>query len=149
MNNNVRALARVCGSEKYPRIHGMVSFRTTCQGVLVAAEIYGLPDENGIFAFHIHDGQVCDDNFAAAGSHYDTDGNIHPHHSGDLPPLFGNGGYAWTKFITNRFTVDEIIGKVIIIHRDADDFTTQPAGNSGEKIACGKIRPAKRADIKR
>ena len=41
--------------------------------------------------------------------------------------------------MTDRFFVDEIIGKTIIIHAHLDDFTTQPSGNSGEKIACGEI----------
>ena len=40
---------------------------------------------------------------------------------------------------TNRFTVREVLGSVIIIHSSPDDFTTQPSGNSGTKIACGKI----------
>ena len=39
-----------------------------------------------------------------------------------------------------RFTVEEIVGKTVIIHSNADDFTTQPSGNSGEKIACGIIK---------
>lgn len=39
----------------------------------------------------------------------------------------------------NKFTVKDIIGKVVIIHEMPDDFTTQPSGNSGTKIACGEI----------
>ena len=41
--------------------------------------------------------------------------------------------------LTDRFNLREIIGKVVIIHRNIDDFSTQPAGNAGAKIACGKI----------
>ena len=40
----------------------------------------------------------------------------------------------------NRFRIDEIIGKTIIIHSSTDDFTSQPSGNSGSKIACGEIK---------
>ena len=43
-------------------------------------------------------------------------------------------------FLTERFNIDEIIGKTIIIHSNPDDFTTQPGGNSGTKIACGLIK---------
>lgn len=43
-------------------------------------------------------------------------------------------------FTTDRFSVEEIVGKTIIIHSNVDDFTTQPGGNSGEKIACGVIK---------
>ena len=43
-------------------------------------------------------------------------------------------------FLTNRFRVEEILGKTVIIHDSPDDFTSQPAGNAGKKIACGMIR---------
>jgi len=46
----------------------------------------------------------------------------------------------FSMVLTNRFNLSEIIGKTIIIHSSVDDFTTQPAGNSGTKIACGEIR---------
>ena len=41
--------------------------------------------------------------------------------------------------LINKFKIKDIIGKVIIIHDSPDDFTSQPSGNSGTKIACGKI----------
>lgn len=80
-----------------------------------------------------------DDPFADAMSHYNPNDCEHPHHAGDLPPLFGNDGFALLLFLTSRFSVDEIIGKTVIIHDQPDDFTTQPSGNSGTKIACGVI----------
>ena len=40
--------------------------------------------------------------------------------------------------LINKFTVNEIIGRTVIIHSQPDDFTTQPSGNSGKKIACGE-----------
>ena len=55
-------------------------------------------------------------------------------------PLLGNQGYAWTSFYDKRFAIDDIIGKSVVIHSRRDDFTTQPAGDSGEKIGCGVIR---------
>ena len=42
-------------------------------------------------------------------------------------------------FLTDRFKLKDVIGKAIIIHSMPDDFTSQPSGNSGEKIACGII----------
>ena len=56
-----------------------------------------------------------------------------------MPPLFSNKGYAFMIFLTDRFKVDEIIGKTVIIHSMPDDFKTQPSGDSGMKIACGVI----------
>ena len=43
------------------------------------------------------------------------------------------------NILINKFKIKDIVGKVIIIHDSPDDFTTQPSGNSGMKIACGKI----------
>lgn len=82
-----------------------------------------------------------EDPFADAGRHLNLEHCPHPEHTGDLPPLFGNNGYAYLSVLTNRFTISDILNKVVIIHANPDDFTTQPAGNSGKKIACGKILP--------
>lgn len=142
------ARATVKGSPNYPEINGTISFFQTKQGVLVVSEVFGLPFKQGpcgneIFAMHIHDGSSCtgndEDPFAAAGTHYNPNGCDHPYHAGDLPPLFGNAGYAWSAVLTDRFSVEEIKNKTVIIHRNPDDFTTQPSGKAGEKIACGVI----------
>lgn len=143
------AQAKLSGAPSNTDILGYVSFYQLQHGVLVMAEVFNLPvgsDCNqGIFGFHIHEGDSCTGNqsdpFADAKTHYNPKGCSHPFHSGDLPPLFGNNGYAYMTFLTNRFTADEIIGKTIVIHDKPDDFTTQPSGNSGNKIACGVILP--------
>lgn len=149
-NRHVRrdaAIAQMRGSDEYPDLRGSVTFTQMQAGVLVTAEIYGLPlggkCERGIFGFHIHSGGSCgaggDNPFSEAGGHYDNEGCPHPYHAGDLPPLFGNRGYAYMSVFTDRFTVREIIGKTVIIHDKPDDFTSQPSGNSGNRIACGEI----------
>lgn len=56
-------------------------------------------------------------------------------------PLMGTDGKAFSMFMTDRFTVNEVIGKTVIIHLHPDDFAAQPSGNSGDKIACGVINP--------
>lgn len=143
------AVAHILGSEKFPDITGAVSFYRTCGGVIVKTEIDGLPKSNEkckqpIFAFHIHSGGKCEGNesdpFSGADGHYDPNGCPHPFHAGDLPPLFGANGKAFSIVLTDRFTISEIIGKTVIIHAHSDDFVTQPAGNAGEKMACGVIR---------
>ncbi len=145
--NITKAIAHIKGSREYPTLHGTITFAQTPKGVLVTAQVYGLPDDNeynaGVFAFHIHNGMSCtgtrEDPFVDAGTHYNPKDVLHPYHAGDLPPLFSNNGYAYMSVLTNRFNLREIIGRVIIIHRNVDDFSTQPAGNAGAKIACGKI----------
>lgn len=148
-----QAAAVLTGSEEYPDIYGVVRFYTTRNGTLVYADVKGLPHNKErcgqeIFGSHIHSGESCtgnsDDPFADAGSHLNNENCPHPFHTGDMPPLFGNNGRAISVFLTNRFTIAEVIGKPIIIHGSPDDFSTQPSGNSGKKIACGIIRPVRR-----
>ena len=143
-----RAAARLQGSGAYPGLGGAVYFYPMASGLMVAADVYGLPGESSFFAFHIHSGGRCsgnpEDAFADAMTHYNPQDCAHPEHAGDLPPLFGCGGYAFQAFLTDRFTVKEIIGKTVIIHLNPDDFTSQPSGNSGKKIACGLIESARR-----
>ena len=139
------ATADIFGGESNPQLRGTARFYQTPQGAVVLAEVSGLPDKgSNIFAFHIHSGGACtgsaDDPFSAAQGHYNPDNRPHPAHAGDMPPLFSNGGYALQAFLTDRFTVQEIIGRTVIIHDGVDDFTSQPAGNAGTKIACGVIR---------
>ena len=142
------AKANIKGSKEYPNITGTVSFKETKDGVILTANIEGLPHShsscNGrFFGFHIHNGISCtgnaDDEFANSGTHYNPTNCSHPFHAGDLPPLIENDGYAFMSVLINKFKLKDIIGKVIIIHDMPDDFTTQPSGNSGKKIACGKI----------
>lgn len=143
------AAASIKGSIEYPNIKGKMLLYQTRSCVIVITEISGLPRStdvcnNPIFAYHIHSGNSCtgnkDDYFADALTHYNPDNCPHPYHRGDLPPLFSANGIALSAFLTNRFTVKEVIGKTVVIHSAPDDFTTQPAGNSGRKIACGVIK---------
>ncbi|MBQ7880274.1 MAG: superoxide dismutase family protein [Clostridia bacterium] len=148
-NRRPQARAQINGSILYPEIQGDAWFYQTSSGVLVVADIEGLPNPTGncqspIFAMHIHEGGSCSGNsadpFANAGMHYNPNNCRHPYHAGDLPPLFSVNGDAFLAVLTDRFTLNEIIGKTIIIHSSPDDFATQPSGNSGSKIACGEIR---------
>ena len=146
------AYAELRGSRDYPLLKGRVSFYQTTQGVLVVADVRGLPFGTGpcagrIFGFHIHEGTSCketggEDPFPGTMGHYNPGDCPHPGHAGDLPPLFGNHGHAFAAFLTDRFKVREIIGRTVVVHNQPDDFRTQPSGDSGTKIACGQIRHA-------
>ena len=148
LSRRSQAWAEVKGSDAYPDIQGHVRFYQTPYGVVVVAELQGLPNPSGncespVFGFHIHEEGACsgntEDPFANVGMHWNPYSCPHPYHAGDLPPLFGANGYAFSVFLTDRFAVEEIIGRSVIIHSHPDDFTTQPSGNSGAKMACGEI----------
>lgn len=126
-----------CGRE----ILGKVRFYPYCDGVLIAAEFSGLPDPDGVYAFHIHEGRSCEGRgFPQTGGHFNPEARPHPGHAGDLPPVFSNGGRAFMAVYTAHFTIPEILGRTVVLHAQPDDFTTQPSGASGAKIACGEIR---------
>ena len=131
------------GSEAYPNIHGEVLFYQEKNAVLIHADICGLPQNNsGFYGFHIHEGTDCGSNLKNTGGHLNLEECPHPFHTGDLPPLLSCSGNAYMTVKTDRFKVKDIIGRTVIIHCAADDFRTQPSGDSGEKIACGIINAA-------
>jgi len=146
--NKPDATAEIRGDSKHPRLSGVVAFYPADKGVIVVAELKGLPTganscSSPVLGFHIHEHGRCSgsatDPFSDAGGHYNPKNCPHPFHAGDLPPLFSNNGFAWMAIFTERFTIDEIIGKSVIVHDSSDDFMSQPAGNSGKRIGCGEI----------
>ncbi len=134
-------------------IHGIVTFKDVPGGTEVKAVIDGLPDyqpatashpQIGPHGFHIHSAGKCetgnpDDTYKSAGGHFNPTNQRHGNHAGDFPVLFSNKGRAEMTFFTDKFKVRDIIGKSVIIHESPDDYRTQPAGNSGKRIACGVI----------
>ena len=142
------AAAEIHGGPENGSIKGTVSFYELNGRMLVVADVKGLPEGKDcacrVFGFHIHNGGSCSGNaaepFADTDGHYNPGACPHPCHAGDMPPLFGNSGEAFMAFLTERFRLSDIIGKTVLIHDMPDDFTTQPAGNSGKKIACGVIK---------
>ena len=150
------AVAQLKGSALVPGLIGIVKFYTLAGGTVVKVDVCGLPPGRpaaagaqpvGPFGFHIHEGSTCglgdgSNPFASAGGHYNPTHQPHGFHAGDMPVLFSNGGCAYMIFYTDRFKVRDIIGRTVIIHQNPDDFRTEPAGNSGARIACGVIEPS-------
>lgn len=152
MKHKNYAMAQIKGGGDYQGIRGTVTLITATCGTLVTAHVMGLPMQNecsgsGVFGFHIHEGSSCtgnpEDEFADVLGHYNPSGCLHPYHAGDMPPLFSCSGEAYLSFLTNRFDISDILGKTVIIHSMPDDFTSQPSGNPGAKIACGVIERIK------
>ncbi len=149
LRRNPEAKAIIKGSTKYSGINGTVLFYRVSSGVVVCAQICGLPQgkqscSGSVFGFHIHAGENCSgtkaEPFKNVKGHYNPQSQPHPCHAGDMPPLFGVKGCAFSVFLTDRFSISEIKGKTIIVHAMPDDFKTQPSGNAGEMMACGEIR---------
>ena len=137
-----QAIALIKGGNAVPSVIGTIKFYQNRGYVLVVADIRGLPHtDTGFFGLHIHEGSDCGGiDFSNTKSHYNPENSPHPKHAGDLPPLMLYVDRAYSSFITDRFNVSDIIGRTVVIHNMPDDFTSQPSGNSGEKIACGIIR---------
>jgi len=129
---------------------GTVTFTQQGNAVLVAGEVRGLAPskEHG---FHIHDkGDCSSGDGLSAGGHFNPTGKPHgahdqnEHHTGDLASLKADAnGVARFSYTSTAMTVGEgvtnIIGRGLIVHRDADDFKTQPTGNAGPRLACAVI----------
>lgn len=151
------AYAIIRGSESYPNINGFVTFSRSRGGTWVEVEVRGLPEYMpaigdrppiGPFGFHIHEEGSCmphegSDAFSHAQGHYNPGNQPHGNHAGDFPVLFSNSGYSRMGFFTDRFSPRDVIGRAVIIHLHPDDYRSQPAGNSGERIACGEISEVK------
>jgi Cu-Zn family superoxide dismutase len=117
-------------------------------------EITNLPA--GSHGFHIHSAGNCDGpDFTTAGGHYSPTvrehGLLNPRgpHAGDLPNLVvGSDGRATIDFVWAGLSLDQSAtdsltshngGTSLIVHANVDDGLSQPAGNSGSRIACGVI----------
>ncbi|MGJ7581270.1 superoxide dismutase family protein [Variovorax sp. RHLX14] len=126
---------------------GTVTFVALEHGVRVAGEVRGLVpgSEHG---FHIHEKGDCGNNGEAAGGHFNPAGGTHGKygtpgsHAGELPSLVADSsGVARFQVDAHSISLTEgaannVIGRALVVHRDRDDLTTQPSGNSGPRIAC-------------
>ena len=146
------AIAVVHGNKDNQSIRGEILFYQLDDGVYIKAYVIGLPATNSkgeptkFHGFHIHERGDCsigasENPFSSTGDHFNPSNNKHPFHDGDLPPILSANGIGILSFFTNSFRVIDILERSIIIHENSDDFTTQPSGSSGKKIACGIILP--------
>ncbi|MET0155446.1 MAG: superoxide dismutase family protein [Rickettsiales bacterium] len=126
---------------------GKASFLQTPQGVIMRVDLR-LPD--GEHGLHIHENGECAlPDFKSAGGHFNPDGHKHGFlspegaHAGDLPNVtVENKRYVGEVFL-HGFTLEGergIANRAIVVHSGADDYSTDPAGDAGDRIACGVIQ---------
>lgn len=127
---------------------GTVSLRETPKGVLLTADLDGLPE--GTHAFHVHETGTCEGDFKSAGGHFAPDGKAHGFlsadgpHAGDFPNIEVPASRSLTvSYYSDRLSLGDALfdddGAAIVVHQGADDYTSQPAGDAGERIACGVL----------
>ena len=132
-------------------VTGPVTFKQLGDSVLVTGTISGLKP-NQEHGFHVHErGDCSGGDGMGSGGHFNPDVRAHgahgqgSHHAGDLPSLKADAsGKAEVNFISKTISVasgvNQIVGRGLIVHRDPDDFKTQPTGNSGPRLACAVIK---------
>ncbi len=131
---------------------GTVDLVQTPQGVLLKMSLKGIPA--GEHAFHVHAVGKCEPPFTTAGGHFNPASKKHGMeaaegaHAGDMPNLhvpangelvieIANPAISLVKGQPN--SVFDADGSAIVIHAKADDYKSDPAGNAGDRIACGVI----------
>lgn len=129
-------------------VSGKVRFTEVNGRLRVDAQVAGLtPGEHG---FHIHEvGDCSAPDASSAKGHFNPQGKMHGHHAGserhggDMPNLVANAdGVARFSGDIEGLTLSGmtgIIGRSVVIHADPDDYKSQPAGNSGKRVACGAV----------
>jgi len=129
---------------------GTVTFTQDGDEVRVRATVSGLKPgaEHG---FHVHEkGDCSSGDGMSTGGHYNPTGKPHgppgaEHHAGDMPSLkaddYGNANASFElKGVAIGSGPADLVGKGLIVHRDPDDYKTQPTGNAGPRIACAVIQ---------
>jgi superoxide dismutase, Cu-Zn family len=133
--------------------YGTLTLERSAAGVRISGALTGVPP--GVHGIHFHQVGRCDaPDFATAGAHLNPANAAHglqnPRgpHAGDLPNVTANAeGQMVVDIATPRVTLDtdaraglfDADGTALVIHANADDQRTDPAGSSGPRIACGVV----------
>ncbi|WP_420993429.1 superoxide dismutase family protein [Cupriavidus sp. 30B13] len=149
MDGGDNAVARL-DAKSGTATQGTVTFTQRGDRVLVKADVTGLPP-NTEHGFHVHEKGDCSSPDAmSAGGHFNPTGKPHgsmsmpDHHAGDINNLRADAsGRAQASFELTGVTVapgpTSVVGRAVVVHKDPDDYRTQPTGNSGGRVACGVI----------
>jgi Cu-Zn family superoxide dismutase len=141
----------VLASSSGSHVQGRLSFVGTDQGVHVTGRISGL-QPGSTHGFHIHQNGDCSaPDATSAGGHFNPAQQPHgdagkgPHHAGDIPNQQADAsGVATVDVVVRGVQLGtgsdtDVLGRAVIVHAKPDDYTSQPSGNAGARIACGVI----------
>ncbi|MGF1593318.1 MAG: superoxide dismutase family protein [Kiloniellaceae bacterium] len=128
---------------------GTVELTETPHGTLLIINLENLPE--GIHAFHVHETGSCEPPFTSAGGHFNPTDAKHGMeapdgmHAGDMPNIYvpASGEVRLEVFNAQLTLSDELLdddGAAIVVHAGADDYRSDPAGDAGDRIACGVIK---------
>jgi len=133
------------------QVSGTVQVVERARSIRLMGEVKGLKP-NAEHGFHVHENGDCSAADAtSAGGHFNPGGHSHgrpgqgTHHAGDMPNLKADAkGVARVDVNLpglefERYTRSGVIGRSLVVHADPDDYKSQPAGNSGARVACGVI----------
>ena len=133
-------------------VSGRLTLSTAPGGVRVRGDIGGLRP-GSLHGFHVHENGDCSAvDAASVGGHFNPENKPHgragqgAHHAGDADNLIADAGGvahvdAWLPGAAlGDGSAHDINGRALIVHAGADDYSSQPAGNAGARVACGVIR---------
>lgn len=149
-NQKALATASIVHSDGSPA--GTASIRANGNGLALTLDLKGMPA--GEHGMHLHTTGACDGpGFTSAGGHLNPAGHKHGSlnpagkHLGDLPniTIAANGtAHLTTALDGNAADLETALfdsdGTAIVVHATADDYMTDPSGNSGARIACGVFK---------
>jgi len=129
-------------------VTGTITFTKADDGVKVVADLQGL--SKGKHGIHIHEcGDCTSADGNSAGGHFNPTSKSHGapmdemRHEGDMGNIEADAaGKAHLEYIDKAISLEgptSIIGRSVIVHKNEDDFKTQPTGNAGARVACGVI----------
>ena len=146
------AMATLSGTKPDTTVSGTVRFTPDGNQLKMDLQISVPKKANSSVAVHIHEHADCGDMGKHAGGHWNPTGENHgkwgegAFHSGDIGNIQLDGsGNGSVQLTSDRWSIGgdakkDILNKTIIVHSGVDDYKSQPAGNSGERIGCGVIQ---------